>query len=395
MNKFDAVVIGGGVIGSSVSYYLTKSGLNVALIEKGDIAFGTSSSCDGNVLIHDKQPGFDTDLAFASQQLFKELDDVLEYDFEYTQKGSIYIIESEEEKAVAEEYVEQQVADGYPMRMMSYEEVHEDEPFLAEDIIAGVEIDCDASVYPMALAYALTEAGQKNGLKIYDHTEVKNIKLNKNKSVKAVVLESGEELKTDNVVNCAGVWAPEIGEMVGIDIPIKPRQGQILVAEKTFPVGKRKIVEFGYMMAKFGDENYKRDVDPKLDELGIAFVFEPTQANNFLIGSSRNFCGFDTSVSIDVMRGLAQRAVRFFPIMKDINVTRAYAGLRPYVPDHFPIVSEVAEITGFYIAAGHEGDGIGLAPITGKIIENMITGLDLNLPVDFDLSFERLNFNRF
>lgn len=395
MSKFDAVIIGGGVIGSSVAYYLTEAGLNVAVVEKGDIAFGTSSGCDGNVLIHDKQPGFDTDLAYVSQQLFKELNNTLEHDFEYTQKGSIYIIESEEEKAVAEEYVEQQVADGYPMRMMDYDQVHEDEPLLADDIIAGVEIDCDASVNPMDLAFALTHSAQKKGLTIYDHISVKNIILDTKNSVESVLLSNGEKLKTDNIINCAGVWGPEIGKMVGIDIPIKPRQGQLLVAEKTFPVGKRKIVEFGYMMAKFGDGNYKRDVDPKLDELGIAFVFEPTQSNNFLIGSSRNFVGFDTSVSIEVMKGLAQRAVRFFPVMKDINVTRAYAGLRPFVPDHFPIVSGVDEIPGFYIAAGHEGDGIGLAPITGKIIENQITGKEMELPCDKNLSFEKLSFSRF
>src|SRR6056297_397793 len=388
MNSYDVVIIGGGVIGTCTAYYLSSKGVKVAVVEKNDIASGTSGKCDGNILINDKKPGFDTLMAYKSQQLFKELEKEIEYNFDYSQRGSLYIIESEDEWDVAREYVDQQVEDGYSMRMLSKKEIHEQEPYLAVDIIGGIEIDCDAAINPMLLAYGLAVEAEKSGADFYNHNKVEDIILSKEGSVEAVITDK-EKLYTDNIINCAGVWAPEIGEMVGIDIPIKPRQGQILVAEKTFPVGKRKIVEFGYMMAKFGDENYKRDVDPKLDELGIAFVFEPTQANNFLIGSSRNFCGFDTSVSIDVMRGLAQRAVRFFPIMKDINVTRAYAGLRPYVPDHFPIVSEVAEITGFYIAAGHEGDGIGLAPITGKIIENMITGLDLNLPVDFDLSFER------
>ena len=68
------------------------------------------------------------------------------------------------------------------------------------------------------------------------------------------------------------------------------------------------------------------------------------------------------------MRGLAKRAIRFYPILKDIHVIRAYAGLRPYAEDHFPIISDVPEVPGFYIAAGHEGNGIGLAPITGKLI---------------------------
>mgnify|MGYP000013982738 CR=1 FL=1 len=395
MKKYDAIIIGGGVIGSSVGYYLTKAGLKVALVEKGDIAYGTSSGSDGNVLIHDKKPGFDTDLAYVSQQLFKKLNKDLDRDFEYTQKGSMFIIESEQEWDVAKDYVDRQVKDGYPMRMLDYDQVHKREPYLADDIIGGVEIDCDASINPMEFSYALCHSAQEKGLDIYDHIAVKDVLLDSNKSVKSVLLANGEKLSTENIINCAGVWAPKIGKMVGINIPIKPRQGQLLVAEKTFPVGERKIVEFGYMMAKFGDENYKRDVDPKLEEMGIAFVFEPTQSNNFLIGSSRNFSGFDTSVSIDVMKGLAQRAVRFFPIMKDINVIRAYAGLRPYVPDHFPIISEVESIPGYYIAAGHEGDGIGLSPITGKIISKKIVGENIDLQSEIELNFDKLSFNRF
>jgi len=361
MANCDTVIIGGGVIGTNVAYYLSKKGVKVALVEKEDIASGTSSRCDGNVLIADKQPGFDTKMSFTSQLLFKELVSEISYNFDYTQRGSIYIIESEEEFKVAEEYVKKQVEDGYSMRMMNKSEIHEDEPYLAEDIIGGVEISCDLSLNPMALAFGLSLESKKNGSKIFDYTSVKGIRLDKKGAVEAVETDQ-EVLITKCVVNCAGIWAPEIGNMVGIDIPIKPRQGQLLVAEKAFPVGKRKIVEFGYMMAKFGDKNYRRNVSPELEDLGIAFVFEPTQANNFLIGSSRAFIGFNTHVSIEVIRGLAERAIRFFPIMKDIHVIRAYAGLRPYVDDHMPIISKVDEIPGFYIASGHEGDGIGLSP---------------------------------
>ncbi|MEA2016662.1 MAG: FAD-dependent oxidoreductase [Actinomycetota bacterium] len=388
MKGYDAVVIGGGVIGISVVYYLSKKGIKVALVEKGDIASGTSSRCDGNVLIADKQPGFDTKMTYDSQLLFKELVKEIPYDFDYTQRGSIYIIESEEEFKIAKEYVKKQVEDGYPMRMMDKSEIHDDEPYLAEDIIGGVEIGCDASVNPMALVFGLSLEAKKNGAEIFDYTYVKDIRLDKKGAVEAVETDQGM-LITKCVVNCAGVWAPEIGNMVGIDIPIKPRQGQLLVAEKTFPVGKRKIVEFGYMMAKFGDENYKRNVSPELEKFGIAFVFEPTLSDNFLIGSSRAFVGFDTDVSIEVMQGLAERAIRFFPVMKDIHVIRAYAGLRPYVDDHMPIISKVDEVPGFYIAAGHEGDGIGLSPLTGKLISQMVTGEETILPID------TLSINRF
>jgi sarcosine oxidase subunit beta len=102
-------------------------------------------------------------------------------------------------------------------------------------------------------------------------------------------------------------------------------------------------------------------------------VFEPTEATNFLIGSSRRFVGMDTSCHIEVLQAMAQRAIRFFPVIKDIKIIRSYAGLRPFTPDHLPIISET-EVPGFYVAAGHEGDGIGLSLITGKLISQMICG---------------------
>ena len=388
MNSYDAVVVGGGVIGVCTAYYFVKEGLRVALLEKGDIASGTSSSCDGNILIHDKQPGFDTHLAYSSQQLFKQLINEISEDVEYRQKGSVLLIENEEEMKVAQSFARQQIEDGYPFRIIDQKEIGKQEPYLAEDIIGALEIDCDASINPMAFAFGLLERAKTMGAEIFPYTPVTGIETGNNGEVTAVI-SNNDTFRTKSVINCAGVWAPVIGKMVDIDIPIIPRQGQILISERTFPVGSRKIVEFGYMMAKFGKDTYKRDVDPNLDKLGIAFVFEPTASNNFLIGSSRAFMGFNTDVTIDVLKGLAKRALRFFPIMKNINVIRSYAGLRPYTSDHFPIISEVESVPGFYIAAGHEGDGIGLAPITGKLMSQLVTNKKT------DIETKKLSYSRF
>src|SRR5690606_33850747 len=119
----------------------------------------------------------------------------------------------------------------------------------------------------------------------------------------------------NQVINAAGVWAPVIGEMVNIKIPILPRKGQILVASRQQPVGLRKIQEFGYLLSKFGGE---RKVDETTKKYGVALVFEPTESQNFLIGSSRQFVGYDTKVNWDVVRCMARRAVRFFPKIADM-----------------------------------------------------------------------------
>jgi glycine/D-amino acid oxidase-like deaminating enzyme len=392
VSSYDVVVIGGGIIGASVTYYLSRENVRVALVEKEDIASGTSSHCDGNVLISDKQPGIDTKMTYISQQLLKELTETLDYDFDYVQRGSLLVIESEEELEVAAHLVEKQVQDGYPMRMLTKDQLLSQEPYFARDIIGGVEIDCDSSINPMALVFALVRHAERNGASVFRHCAVRGITVDTKGEISGVITDNGA-LTTRCVVNCAGVWAPQICKMVGIDIPIKPRQGQLLVTEPTVQLVKRKVMEFGYLMAKFGVQSYKRDVRPELDELGIALVVEPTLSGNFLIGSSRAFVGFNIATSIEVIRAIAERAMRFFPILKDINVIRTYAGVRPWSPDHFPIISQVKEVPGLYVAAGHEGDGIGLAPLTGKLVTQMIIGEETIVPTD-KLSLERFQNQR-
>jgi sarcosine oxidase subunit beta len=273
---------------------------------------------------------------------------------------------------VAKTFCAQLAAEGLPVRILDKYEVHEDEPYLAPDIVGGMETDCDGSLNPMALAYGLVHGAKKMGAGVLTHSAVTDIRLDADGCIERVVTAK-EEIVTKRVVNAAGVWAPEIGKLVGLDIPIRPRQGQILVAERTFPIARRKVMEFGYMMAKFENSHYTRNVTPEMEKYGVALVFEPTETKNFLIGSSRRFVDMDTSCHIGVLRAMAQRAIRFFPVIKNIKIIRSYAGVRPFTPDHLPIISET-EVPGFYVAAGHEGDGIGLSLITGKLISQMICG---------------------
>jgi sarcosine oxidase subunit beta len=376
----NVVVIGGGVAGAAITYFLTRKNVEVILVEKGAIASGTSGRCEGDVLICDKEPGFDSRLGKLSQDLFPQIAQELDYDIGWTQKGSLLAIENEEEMEVTKTFCARLAAEGLPVRILDRHEVREVEPHLAEDIVGGMETDGDGSLYPMGLVYGLVSDAKKRGAQILTHNAVLDIKRDRNGSIARVITQQ-EEIITPQVVNAAGIWAPFIGKMVGLDIPIRPRQGQMLVSERTFPVGPRKVMEFGYMMAKFEGGTYTRKVTPEMEKFGVALVFEPTEAQNFLIGSSRRFVGEDTSCDVEVLRAMAQRAIRFFPVIKDINIIRSYAGLRPYTPDHLPIVSET-EVPGFYVAAGHEGDGIGLSLITGKLVTQMICGEPLEINVD-------------
>ena len=162
--------------------------------------------------------------------------------------------------------------------------------------------------------------------------------------------------------------------MGDVDIPIIPRKGVILITEATFPIVKQKVQEFGYMATKFGDTSYTRYLDPEVERCNVSFIIEQTPDRNLMIGSSRSFSGYDTVSDIETIRAIARRAVQMMPVLKEINCLRTYAGVRPYVDDHLPILSDVPEVPGFYIAAGHEGDGISLSAITGKMMAQYLFG---------------------
>lgn len=381
----DVVVIGGGIMGAAIAYYGTKSGLDITVLEKGELASGTSSRCDGNILAIDKDPGFDSQMSLKSQQLVHELSKDLEVSFEYRNPGSILVCENDAEMEAGQKWVDGQQKAGLDFRMLDREDLRNESKYFADNLFGGLECKTDSTVNPYMLTFSMFYSAKKQGAKIHKNTEVTNLTRDRNGQFK---IETTNGTYTANkVVNACGVWAPVIGKMLDVNVPITPRKGQLIVASRQQPVGLRKVMEFGYLISKFGGE---RVVDPITEKYGVALVFEPTESQNFLIGSSREFGGFNTKVNHEVTKYIAKRAIRFYPKIADMTVIRTYAGLRPWTEDHLPIISRVEQIPGFYIAAGHEGDGISLAAVTGKLIEEMINETETSIPIE-PLCISRFN----
>src|SRR5690625_4986417 len=379
----EVAVIGGGIVGCAIAYYVSKAGLDTILIEKDDIASGTSSRCDGNITIVDKDPGFDSQMSLKSQELTIELNDELEIPFEYRELGSILVCDNDDEMEAAVEWVKTQNEAGLKFNVLDPQDIRNESPYFSEDIPGGLECETDSLINPYLFSYSLIDKAKQYGLRTYTQREVTNI----TKDDDFTIETTNGTFTAKKVVNAAGVWAPFIGEMLGIDIPITPRKGHILVGSRQEPVMMRNVMEFGYLMNKFGRE---RIADEATSKYGVALVLEPTDSQNFLMGSSREFVGYNKKVDINVVETIAKRAMRFFPKMHDFNMIRAYTGFRPFTEDHLPIVSEVDEFPGYVIAAGHEGDGISLATVTGKVVEELLQ--DKN---DTIIPLEPLAFNRF
>jgi sarcosine oxidase subunit beta len=372
MKSYDVIVVGGGLQGSSCAYQLSKRGHKVAIIEQNDIASGTASHTDSFVGFSDKAPGVDVLQGWHSVQLYHKLQHELSYEIEFENCGFMYVCETDQEMEAAEDYAAKVRDQGFDMRVIDIKEMCEREKGLARDLKGGLWTEGDGLANPYKLVFAFVNEAKKNGADVYTHTTVTGIKLNAKKEVEGVVTDRGDFL-APKVVNACGVWAPLIGKMVGLDIPIEPRKGMLLVTEKAATVAHTEILEFGYWLAKFFAD-FKRPVSELVEKHNVCLNIETTYSGNTVVGGCRLFKGYDIRSEYEIMQAIAERAIRFLPVLKDMNCIRSFGGVRPFCLDHLPIVSGVDEVPGFYIAAGHEGDGVALAPITGQLIAQIISG---------------------
>ena len=368
------IVVGSGVVGAASAYYLAAAGANVTVVDRGDLGGGTSSRCDGNVLLIDKDTGFDSVLGAKSQELLHDLQARLG-PMEYRRPGSYLVLGGEDEVEPAKAWVEQHRAEGHPFAYLDRDAIHRALHDVAPDVPGGVYCASDATLNPLLYVAELLAASREMGAHLLPRTPVEEVLVGSSR-VRGVRLATGEELTADAVVVAAGVWSPSLVADLGIHLPIRPRKGTLLVSARGRLFGHVKVMEFGYLMTKFGKE---RQASPEENAYGIALVYEPTASGNFLLGSSREFVGYDTTPDAHVVRLIARRAMRFYPEMREASIIRSYAGLRPWTPDHLPVVSRTS-VEGLVLAAGHEGDGIGLAAVSGALVRDLV--LDLPPVVD-------------
>ena len=165
---------------------------------------------------------------------------------------------------------------GLPFRMLDRQDIRAESPFFADDLLGGLECATDSTVNPYLLAFHFLQNRRNMVRSAFNHTEVKEMKRDKDGSF--IVETTNGTFTAKQVVNAAGVWAPKIGQMLDVNIPIEPRKGHIIVASRQQHVGCRKVMEFGYLISKFGG---KRKVDALTEKYGVALVFEPTESQNF------------------------------------------------------------------------------------------------------------------
>lgn len=218
----------------------------------------------------------------------------------------------------------------------------------------------------LAAARLLAAARERYGhsaLRVRTGVEVKGVST---AGGRVTGVRTGEgEILAPAVINAAGTWGGEVAAMAGVDLPILPRRGFILVTEPLRePLIRHKVYTAAYVTNVASDSA----------GLETSGVVEATPSGTVLIGASRERVGFDRTTSLPVLSRLAAQAVALFPALSAVRAIRSYCGFRPYCPDHLPVIGADPRVPGLYHACGHEGAGIGLAPVTGLLLSRLLAG---------------------
>ncbi len=365
----EVVVIGGGVIGASAAYFLSKEGAEVMIIEAEDLASGASGACDGFLFLQSKMPGPHLDLAKESMGLFPEIAKDLDIDIELNRCGSLVLATSAEEAKMLKAHVKRMKSAGLETELITEEEIREFCPIAAPGVKSASYCRDDAQVNPTKLTLALAKKAQDLGATILVNCKVENIIIT-NDRVRELRTSAGS-VHTRRVICAAGIGSNQIGKMAIIDVPVMPRKGQIIVTEPVERMLNAIVSDAGYLGVKLGLEEMVSLSDEE-KKLGLSFTAEQTADGNIMLGSTREYAGFDTETSPEVIKAIARNAMKYLERVGEFDIIRSFAGLRPYSPDGLPILGTVKGIKGFYLATGHSGDGICLAPITGKLIAELV-----------------------
>ncbi|MFF9194076.1 NAD(P)/FAD-dependent oxidoreductase [Streptomyces sp. NPDC014779] len=361
-HSLDVVIIGAGVIGAACAHAAARSGLSVAVVDRGPVAGGTTGAGEGNLLVSDKGAGPELDLALLSTRLWRELSDALPPDIEYEPKGGLVVARDEPTLKALRAFAESQRACGVTAEEIPAEELRALEPHLTPDQAGGFRYPQDAQVQPAKAAARLLAAAR---VPAYLGEEVTAILRAPDGRVTGVRTPR-RELLAPAVVNAAGTWGGEVAALAGAHLPVLPRRGFVLVTEPLPPLVRHKVYAADYVA----------DVASDSAALQSSAVVEGTPAGPVLIGATRERVGFDRTLSTEALRRLAAQAAALFPVLADVDVLRAYHGFRPYLPDHLPAIGPDARVPGLLHACGHEGAGIGLAPATAALIAAALTGAE-------------------
>ena len=326
------VVAGGGLLGRCIAYGLARLGKEVLVLDEGDVAWRASRGNFGLVWVQNKGVGlpayaaWSRDAAALWPTLAQELQDCTGIDVALRQPGGFFFCYSEQEleaRGASLRRLQQEVQGPYEYEMLSHEQVRQRLPQIGPDVLGASFTPMDGHANPLKLYRALDEASRARGVRYLHDAKVRAIRFDGDRFD---VDSAAGRFVARKVVLAAGLGNADLAAQVGLHAPVVPRRGQVLVTERLHP--------------------FLHHPTNKLRQ---------TDEGTVQIGDSVEDVGFDDETTADVLQFMARRAVLTFPLLRDVNLVRAWGALRVMTPDGYPIYEESTSCPGAFVATCHSG----------------------------------------
>jgi sarcosine oxidase, subunit beta len=377
MRTAEVVIIGGGIVGSSIAYHLTATGCKGVLVMERESAQGKGSTGKsmGGVRAQFSTP-VNIQMSLYSIHFYSRFDEQLGYPCGYRAQGYLFCATSDTHMAYLRQNHATQTTLGLKdARLLSGEEIRSRFPQLrGDDVVGGSFCSSDGFVDPYSAMNGFMSWACDHGAELWKNCAVTGIGCD---SSGIAMVESGRgEVATRTVVNCAGAWSASIAKMVNVDLPVEPLR-RMLVPTEPFDAFPHSA--------------------PMIIDMSNGFHFRP-EGRGFLLAwnDPEETPGYKTDFDPAFVEKILIRAADRVPVFENVpvNPKRAWAGLYEMTPDHHPVLGPVPEVPSFYLANGFSGHGVMHAPATGKILADLILRGKTDLIDASLLSLSRFAENR-
>ncbi len=368
----DVIVIGGGVIGNAISYYLAKRGINdVICLEGSDhIGNGGSSRNGGGVRQSGRDPRELPLVMYGIKNFWPTLSEELGVDCEYHQDGNLRLGKNDKHKKILEGLTERAVKVGLDVRMIDGDEVRAINPYLSEEVTCASWCPTDGHANPLTTTLGFYKSARALGVTFITGEQVVELAKVKGK-LRKVICASGDVFEAETVVLAAGFESRAIAGTIGIDIPMQKAMLEALVTEAE-----------------------PHMFDQMLGTAEADFYGHQTKHGSFVFGGSSGLEGFtkDNGTPICYSKTapcICRGIMKYFPDLANAKIVRTWAGWMDKCADGVPVLGKVEEVPGLILACGFTGHGFGIAPgAADQLAELIATG-----HTTIDLS--QLRYDRF